>query len=194
MDSKIPSPSPSFDGERYTYEEVSYEEMSKLWSMQARRDSSTSLVSTDVSESAHDPEDSTELSCKNDSAFRTRCSSNKSVSFSDELLIRTHCVVLGDSPCCPMLPIQLDWSYDMETLDLDEFESSRTTIRRRKRGPRKLLFYERSELLQDVAGYSPKELTEKKQAAEQRIKEENTAKAAKAELSADYGEDQKTQE
>lgn len=76
----------------------------------------------------------------------------------------------------------------METLNLDQFESSRTTLRRRKRGPRKLLFFERSELLQDVAGYSPTELTEKKQEAEQRMKEEKAAKAAEAELSVDDGE------
>jgi hypothetical protein len=94
----------------------------------------------------------------------------KSVTFSPDLTIRTHRVVLGDSPSCPLLPLTLDWCYDEEVDDLEEFENAPSTKRRRRRGPKKLLFYERSERLQEVGGHSPTELHVAKMRAILRMK------------------------
>jgi len=120
------------------------------------------------------------VSSKNSSSSSS--SSKKSVTFSPQLVVRTHALVVGDSPSCPLLPLQLDWDYNLATVDMDQYESSRRRPRRRTstKSPRKLLFYERSERLEDVAGYSPKELLEHKKQALERIKQQKEQEAIEA--------------
>ena len=188
------SPSPLLDDAT----RLSYADLSKLWSLgHVRNDSSASLASSEVSEISEqddeeeeveesvdfgeqDDEVARDVSVDSSASRSSVCSSSskRSVSFSSELSVRTHALVVGNSPSCPLLPLQLDWRYDEETVDLDEHESSLTTRRRRRRGPRKLLFCERSDLLQDVGGYSPKELMKMKREALQRMKEEEDAAKA----------------
>jgi hypothetical protein len=83
----------------------------------------------------------------------------KTVTFSPMLVIRSHKITIGDSLSCPILPLTLDWEHaEPSFLDMDRYESSPATRRRRRRGPRKLMFFERNELLQYVSGYTPAEL------------------------------------
>ena len=150
------------------------------------------LLSIEEEEDMNDSVASVDSRASHSSSSRSSNSSSsnsKSVSFSPELSVHIHSLVVGDSPSCPLLPLQLDWCYDQETLDLDQYESSPSTRRRRFRGPKKLLFYERSERLEDVAGYSPKELMEIKREAEKRIKEEERAAAEAANLTYMDGDD-----
>mmetsp|Transcript_9751 Transcript_9751/g.17804 ORF Transcript_9751/g.17804 Transcript_9751/m.17804 type:complete len:185 (-) Transcript_9751:213-767(-) len=136
-------------------------------------ESSASLASTEVSSSSDDDEGQ-DYSGINSSPSCVR----KSVSFSQVLSVRTHSLVVGDSPSCPVLPLSLDWQYNQDSLNLDEQEQLQQRKRRRRRnkqGAKKLLFYERHELLMDVADYSPKELMEIKGKALRRVKEEEEA-------------------
>jgi len=182
------SPSPP---KIHTDEEASREKMSQLWPTfhHSRSSSLASLATTDVSESVDSEVEEEEDAFTNDSTASDNSSSSiksntssKHVSFAPELILLTHSITLGDTPSCPLLAIQLDWAYDRETLDLEEFESSKTANYRRRRGPKKLLFYERSELLMDVAGFTGKELSEKRKEAKQRMQEEMVAAAKAAEI------------
>jgi len=124
---------------------------------------------------------SSNASVSSKSSSNSSSSGKKSVTFSPQLVVRTHALVVGDSPSCPLLPLQLDWDYNLATVDMDQYEISRRPRRRTStKSPRKLLFYERSERLEDVAGYSPKELLEHKKQALERIKQQKEQEAIEA--------------
>lgn len=90
------------------------------------------------------------------------------------MIVHCHKIIIGDCPSCPILPLALGWEHadEPETVNLDKYESSLTTKRRRNRyrrggsnHARKLMYFERTEKLQDVSGYTPKELQHAKQEA-----------------------------
>jgi hypothetical protein len=58
---------------------------------------------------------------------------SKKVSFAN-IKIRSHCIVIGDHPCCTMgFPLALGWDYtDAESLTLDKYEASRSPRRTRR--------------------------------------------------------------
>jgi hypothetical protein len=58
---------------------------------------------------------------------------SKKVSFAS-IKIRSHCVVIGDHPCCTMgFPLALGWDYtDAKSLSLDKYEASRCPRRTRR--------------------------------------------------------------
>jgi hypothetical protein len=90
---------------------------------------------------------------------RINSPTKKTVTFSRILVIQCHKITIGDNPSCRILPLSLDWEHAEPTvLDLDQYESNPATKRRRRRGARKLMFFERNELLLDVSGYTPAEL------------------------------------
>ena len=106
-----------------------------------------SSVSSDVTSSHHEA-----LSDFASSSSKTR----KSVSFSESNSVRTYSRIVGDHPFCHALPLALGWDFveSQEPSSVDSPFSSRQTI------PRRWNYYERRNLLRNVAGISEAELNQ----------------------------------
>jgi hypothetical protein len=98
-------------------------------------------IDVDVRKQLQDESSTYELSsCASDSdlsltSSSTASNNNKRVSFSNTLRIRTHSIVVGDHPCCPILALELGWEYndDIEVAALKEIreqDKHRQKIRR----------------------------------------------------------------
>lgn len=84
---------------------------------------------------------------------------HKSVSFNQFLEVREHAVTIGDHPFCrDSLPLSLAWEHgETERMDLDCYEAERLP-RRRSGNDMKLSYYERKNLLRNIAGMTEADL------------------------------------
>jgi hypothetical protein len=103
-------------------------------------------------------DDETVLSSWNSSRSSSFSSTPKSVSFAS-VRVREHCVIIGDSLHCKVLPLSLGWSYAAETTyDVNAYEHKkeqrRSFAQERQQSQRlvKLDFAERLNVLTTVSG------------------------------------------
>lgn len=91
----------------------------------------------------------------------------KSVSFNSCLEVREHALTIGDHPFCKdSLPLSLAWEHaDTEQFDLNNYEEQRSAYRR-SGNDMKLTFFERKNMLRNIAG-----MTESQMRAHQRMHE-----------------------
>jgi hypothetical protein len=76
-------------------------------------------------------------------------SSERRVSFSNNMKVRTHTIVLGDHPCCKSLPLELGWEYDEGEVAMNE--KRKGTVRRRP-------YLERKDMLKRISGMTDAEI------------------------------------
>eukprot|EP00549_Striatella_unipunctata_P012796 CAMPEP_0118706894 /NCGR_PEP_ID=MMETSP0800-20121206/20858_1 /TAXON_ID=210618 ORGANISM="Striatella unipunctata, Strain CCMP2910" /NCGR_SAMPLE_ID=MMETSP0800 /ASSEMBLY_ACC=CAM_ASM_000638 /LENGTH=208 /DNA_ID=CAMNT_0006609573 /DNA_START=118 /DNA_END=744 /DNA_ORIENTATION=- len=83
----------------------------------------------------------------------------KSVSFSQHVVIREHDLVVGDHPCCDSgLPLALGKQKEMKSMDFDQYELRRNLRRRRSLEDMRLSYCERKIRLKEVSGMSESDL------------------------------------
>jgi hypothetical protein len=84
---------------------------------------------------------------------------HKSVSFGQYLEVREHALTIGDHPFCrDSLPLSLAWEHgETERMDLECYEAQRLP-RRRSGNDMKLSYYERKNLLRNIAGMTEADL------------------------------------
>lgn len=83
------------------------------------------------------------------------------VSFSPQLQVRTHSVVLGEHPCCGQLALELGWEHNDKVLvNLEVHESSK--LYKNKHNPRgearRRSYFERKQILKEVTGLTDSEI------------------------------------
>lgn len=85
----------------------------------------------------------------------------KSVSFGRYLEIREHALTIGDHPMCrDSFPLSLAWEHsETEMMELNKFEEQRQNHRRRG-NDMKLSYFERKNLLRNIAGMTESEMRE----------------------------------
>ena len=99
------------------------------------------------------------------SASKSSSGSTKSVSFSN-VHVREHCVIIGDNPCCEILPLSLGWSHiDEKIYDVDDYEHKK---QQQRSGPshqrpkldhaNRLTFVERMNMLKRVSGMNESDI------------------------------------
>lgn len=83
----------------------------------------------------------------------------KSVSFNTYLEVREHALTIGDHPLCKdALPLSLAWEHgDTEQFDLNSYEEQRAAYRR-SGNDMKLTYFERKNMLRNIAGMSESEM------------------------------------
>lgn len=83
-----------------------------------------SLSDSDLSSQEEDTESRSATSATSGTKRRRRQRNSSVVSFSDQIHVRTHSIVLGDHPCCPNLPLELGWEYEDSTVPDDDQENT----------------------------------------------------------------------
>lgn len=83
------------------------------------------------------------------SDFGNASTKHKRVSFSNTLGIRTHSVVVGDHPCCPILALDLGWEYNDDTVGVKDYKMMSGRHQPKRVRPRS--YMERKHLLQRVS-------------------------------------------
>lgn len=93
------------------------------------------------------------------SAFTSSSSSSspiKRVSFSDQVHVQRHSIVLGSHPSCPQLALELGWEHDEgEWVPLGATDDA---ARRRHTNIRRRSYFERKQLLKDIGGLTDEEI------------------------------------
>jgi hypothetical protein len=104
------------------------------------------------------PNSSSSSSSNNNNNQRRR------VSFADNIQVRTHSIVLGDHPCCTLLPLTLGWEYNDETTTGLSLRNAGYSSQERQhqhcRGPtiRRRTYLERKDILKRVSGMTDAEI------------------------------------